>query len=196
MSFSISGLLSGGIVGGLIEGRAEDLQERAAEQSLQGQRESIAESRRQFDLTREDLLPFITGGVEGQNMLLSILRGETDISQDPATQNMLNLAGKQAGRFASARGSLGTGSFMKDLLRGVNDVYQNKVNNLLAVSGRGQNAAGASGQFGAQVAGNIGNRLAQMGDIRAGLNIGRANNLTNALNNLFSLGAAAYGGGM
>ena len=196
MGFSLSGALSGGIggflaggpwgglagaaLGGFAGGEAEDQRQAAADAAARGQQASIAESRRQFDITRQDLAPFLErGNIAGQRVL--------DLLNQPSPlPGLQDLATKQALRRGSVAGNVGTGAFVKDLTRGLADVQQGftnqRINQLLALSGRGQSAGTNLGTFGANMAQNVGQGMVNIGNTQAGLNIGRANSIDNLLN--------------
>lgn len=157
----------------------------AAKAANKGSDAAIAEQRRQFDLTRGDLLPFLEGGKEGLNMLLPLLRGEINPENDPFLSSELNLANKAAGRAASASGRIGSGSYNKDLLRGTSGVLQNRIAQLMGLAGAGQSAGTSIGGFGANSSNAISGYLQDKGLNNAGVSLGRANTVQNILNQVF-----------
>lgn len=197
MAFSLEGAVSGGlssflvtgnpliaaggaVLAGIAGGKADGLRRDAAGNVIAGNNAAIAENQRQFDLTRADTAPFLENSINAQNQALDILGNPIDENE------LFDLAGKQAGRFASAGGTLGTGTFKKDLFRGVADVRSNLRNNrisqLLQISGSGPAVAGIRANAGAGTAGRIGSALQNSGDVSAGLDIGRANSIDNLIN--------------
>lgn len=205
MGFSLSGALQGGVtgflvggpvgalagagLGGLVGGQADDAREDAARDAARGEQLAIDESRRQFDLSRQDLLPFLERGNQAGEQAF------TQLNDPNFRQNLQDQAGKQAGRFASAGGFLGGGKFAKDIVRGTAGVESNRINQLLALSGAGQNAGGSLANLGQNTASRVGGGLRNIGGIQAGSRIGKANSLDNLLNTATSL-APLLGGGL
>jgi len=202
MGFSLSGALTGGLggflaggpIGGLIGaglggfagGEADAQRQAAADAAARGQQASIAEQRRQFDITQENLQPFLQGGQEAQNMLFNIFGGGGDPLLQRQLQGNLDMALKAAQRRGSAGGYLGTGQFVKDATRGLAGTQANlenqRINQLLALRGGGQSAGVSLGNFGQTTAQNVGQGLTNIGGLQAGLNIGKANSIDNMLN--------------
>ena len=190
-----TGLLGGaGITGGQIFGG--DARNEAARIAAEAQQKAIDEQRRQFDLSRGDILPFLQGGLQAQSQLQDIFSGKTNATNDPLMQQQLALAGKQAGRFASAGGSLGTGAYNKDLLRGTANVFNNRINQLLALRSGGQSAAGTLGSLGQATAANVGQGLQNLGNIQAAPYLGKANTIDNLLQTALGAGIGGLMGGM
>jgi len=123
----------------------------------------VGESRRQYNQTRADFAPFLKTGVKS-NALLDNLLLEGNISSlqnDPLIQSQLENANQSSNRSAAARGRLGSGANSLDLLRRSGGVYDNRINQLLTLSGRGQNAAGSVGASNQASTNNITNSLSQ-----------------------------------
>jgi hypothetical protein len=193
MGFSLGGALKGGLggflvggpagafagaaLGGIAGGEAEDTRKDALRAANQGSQAAIAEKRRQFDLTRGDLLPFLEGGQQAQGKIFDLLAG----GSDPLLQAQAGLAEKAAGRRASVLGG-GAGTFQKDVLRGVSNLTNQRINQLLALRAGGQSAGTSLGSFGANAATGIGRNLQNIGQSTAGYNIGKANSIDNLLN--------------
>ena len=202
MGFSLSGALSGGLtgflvggpagalggaaLGGFAGGEADDQRQAAADAAARGQQASIAEQRRQFDITQQNLQPFLEGGQKAQNMLFDLFGGGGDPLLQRQLQGNLDMALKSAQRRGSAGGYLGTGQFIKDATRGLagtqSALENQRINQLLALRGGGQSAGVSLGTFGANTAQNIGQGLTNIGGINAGLNIGKANSIDNMIN--------------
>lgn len=185
---AIGGALIGGIPGAIVgsgvdgfsSGRSD-----AARAGIEGQLAGINELRRQYDLTRGDLLPSIEAGNRARSQIEDILAGKVDFSQDPLLQNQFSQAAKGAGRFASAGGTLGTGGYNKNLLRGTQEVINSRINQLLGLAGAGQNAATSAGGLGANTASQIAGSQGQIGQLQAAPYLSRAN----TLDQLLQLGA-------
>lgn len=210
MSFSLGGALSGAvsgfsmggwwgaaagaIAGGVAGGAEEDKQKKAARQLRDAQKQSLAAQQGQYSETKNALAPFLAGGLEGQNMLMDVLKGRQTFENDPLMQAQFSQAGKLAGRYASAGGQLGTGAYKKNLLRGVSDVYNNRINQLMTLSGRGQSGNFQLGGLGQNYANNLSDIYGNMGNIGAAQSLGQANTIAGQTNDLFALAKNMYGG--
>ena len=172
------GGIAGGLLGGIAGGKAEDQRAAAAGAATRGQQAAIAEQRRQFDITQQNLQPFLEGGQQAQSRIFDLLAGGTD----PLLQAQQSMATKAALRRGSAAGNLGTGAFVKDLARGLAGTTNQRINQLLALRSGGQAAGQSLGGFGTQTAGAVGQGLVNIGQTQAGLNLGRANSIDNLLN--------------
>jgi hypothetical protein len=191
-----SGVFGGGLEKGFtkITDKSNDYRDTAAELAAQGQQAGIDELARQFNLTREDLLPFLQGGLRAQTQIEDLLSGKADFANDPLLNQQLDLAGKQAGRFASAGGYLGGGQFSKDLLRGTSGVFDNRINQLLALRSGGQAAGQSIGSFGANTAGQTARLLGNIGNIQAAPYLSKANTIDQLLNTGLGVGLGALVG--
>jgi len=67
MPFPVAAIVGGSIVSGLLGSRSA---ERAAEAQQAGSAAAIGEQRRQFDLTRSDLMPYLSAGTQALNDIL------------------------------------------------------------------------------------------------------------------------------
>jgi hypothetical protein len=154
--------------------------DKAAKAQVQSTEASIAEQRRQFDVTQGNLQPSLEAGnlaLEQQQALLGLSGTEqqqaafTGLEQSPGQQFLRDRAQKNLVRNASAIGGLGGGNVRSALVQqGVGFAQQdlqNQFGRLGQLAGQGQAAGTAIGQFGQQTAGNIGNALLAGGDARA-----------------------------
>ena len=141
---------------------------------------TIAEQRRQFDLTQQSLQPFQQAGeaaLTNQQALLGLSGQEeqaaafANLEQSPGQQFLRDRAQKNLLRNSSAIGGLGGGNVRSALVQqGVGFAQQdlqNQFSRLGQLAGQGQAAATNIGQFGQQTAGNIGNALIAGGQARA-----------------------------
>ena len=141
---------------------------------------TVAEQRRQFDITQAGLQPFQEAGqaaVTSQQALLGLSGQEAQagalasIEQSAGQQFLRDRAQKNLVRNASAIGGLGGGNVRSALVQqGVGFAQQdiqNQFGRLGQVAGQGQSAATSIGQFGQQASGNIGNALLAGGQARA-----------------------------
>jgi hypothetical protein len=164
-------------------GAAED----AANAQLQGSQESVAEQRRQYDLTRADFAPWRDAGKTALGQLggLTGLPGydKVDFTASPGYQFRMDEGTKAIDRSAAARGMLRSGPTLKALDRYsqglASDEYTNQFNRLAAISGIGQTATNSTAAAGAGAANNISNALTQAGQARASSYIGQANAYAN-----------------
>jgi len=164
--------------------QAEDEAREAAEGASQAQesaaREGLAETRRQFDLTRQDLAPWLaagTGALELQQNLLGV--GGVD-AQRQAYANYLESPGQQFLRErgeralvanASAIGGLGGGNVRSALQQqGIGFAAQdfgNYYNRLAGLSSTGQTTGQQLGGFGANFASSTAGLYGNIGQARA-----------------------------
>lgn len=143
--------------------------EEAAEIQAQASRESVAEQRRQFAITQENLAPLIAQlePATGQESALLGLSGEEAQQQalgaflESPGQRFLREQGERALlRNASAVGGLGGGNVRAELQRQgqgfASQALAEQLNRLASIRGGSQTAALGQGQLGAQTAATIG----------------------------------------
>lgn len=172
-------MVGGSLLGGLFGKNASNRATRAQEQANQA---AIAEQRRQFDLTRQDMQPWLNNGRIAVNKL-----------GDPA-QAFVTSPGygfrrmegqRDIGNSFAARG----GAFSGNALRALTEYNQNLAsgefgnwwNQQAGLAGVGQQTATNLGQLGSASASRIGNYLNDSGAARASGIIGGANALSNGL---------------
>lgn len=185
------------IAGSVVLGAA--VQSKAAKDAAKGQTAaaggSIEEQRRQFDITRQDLQPWLEAGQAGLGRMRDLigiggaqLTPEQVMEQSPGYQFRLG-EGLKAGRnIAGARGTLNSGGTLKALTRFGQDYASNEFGNiysrLAGISGTGQQTGTNLGQFGSNMAGNIGNLLTGAANARGAAAIGGSNAWSNAFNTI------------
>lgn len=205
----VGGSLISGALGASAANKASKAQSKAADQS-------VAEQRRQYDLTRTDTLaaqsqartdlaPWMQAG---QNAL-SNLQNPAAFQASPGYEWLRSQGEKGVGNSFAARGGAFSGNALKALSefnQGLaSQEYGNWWNRQAGMAGVGQNTAGqlgnqaisganALGAFGANAAGNIGNSLMAAGDARASGVMGTANSLAGAANTGLNLWLANRGG--
>ena len=172
------------VVGGLISSDAAgDAADTAAGASREASAASIAEQRRQYDLSRADYAPFLTAGTGAVNRLAAGMAPGGEFSgsfdsagflanQDPGYGFRISEGLKALDRSAASRGGLLSGATLKGAQQYgqglASQEYQNafnryqtnranQLNPLQSLAGQGQTTATALGQQGANTAGNIGN---------------------------------------
>ena len=133
------------VVGSLISSNASsDAADTAAEASGQASAASIAEQRRQYDLSRADYAPYLAAGTESVNQLATELRPggrfasptpfdfRYDQNTDPSYGFRFSEGMKGLERGAAARGGLLSGATLKGITRYGQDMgsqeYQNAFN--------------------------------------------------------------------
>ncbi len=167
-------------------------QKEAGRIQSEGFEKGIAEQRRQFDLSRTDLAPFLQGGLQGQSMLLNLLQQPGSFTQDPGAQFALQQGVKARDRSAAARGGLGAGAHLKDLERFgqglASQQFNNRIQQLLQLAGGGRQVAQSQAQLGQQSSSNIANLMGQAAGAQAAGVVGQGN----ALRGLIGAGIGAF----
>jgi len=169
----VAGSVISSAVGASAARKASKAQSKAADAT-------VAEQRRQFDITQANLQPFQEAGtaaIGSQQALLGLSGPEAQaaafaaLEQSPGQQFLRDRAQKNLLRNASAIGGLGGGNVRSALVQqGVGFAQQdlqNQFGRLGQIAGQGQSAATSIGQFGQQTAGAIGNALTAGGNARA-----------------------------
>lgn len=204
----VTGLV-GDITGATAAGEAAE--SAAATQAASAQA-GIVEQRRQFDLTKELLSPFVQAGVGGEDVtgalpaqqaLLGLLGPEAQqeaISQLEASPTFGALARQgeeailQAG---SATGGLRGGNIQGALAQFrpqmLQQLIQNQLGNLGGLTQLGQTSAAGTGAAGQVTGTNIANLLAQQGAATAGGQIAQGAVPQQTFQNLLGIGKLAAG---
>jgi len=198
------------------EGMVDDITgktgERAARDAAQTQAEAygmgIDEQRRQFDISQENMAPWLEAGTGALGMQQDFLGLSGQEAQQSAYDNytmspgqeFLRARGEKAiTRNAAAIGGLGGGGVRSALQQqGIGFAAQdfgNHYNRLAGMSGTGQTAASNLGQLGSNTASNISNLMGQQGNARASGILGSAQSGIQGTNNLIGLGSMIFGGG-
>ena len=199
MSGIATAVVGGALVSGYMGSKA---QKKAANTAANAQIESsemgIEEQRRQFDAIQKLLKPYVdagTGGLTGQQDLLGI---NGNAAQQAAINNINNSSEMQTYlkqgenailQNASATGGLRGGNTQAALAQFrpqlLNQLINQRYQNLAGMTALGQNAAAGTGNAGMQTASNISNLYQQSGAAQAGAAMasGQANaNMWNSLN--------------
>jgi hypothetical protein len=189
------------VVGGLFGKKSSNKAAKAQEQASQA---SVAEQRRQFDLTRADQMPWLDAGRNA----LADLQNPNAFQADPA-YNFLRSEGQRGiEQSAAARGGASSGNALKALAEFntnlANSSYGDWWNRKAGLAGVGQTSAQNLGVLGANTASNIGNALMAGGNARASGIIGGANALSQGAANAVDAwryfrdpnqGGGGFGGG-
>jgi hypothetical protein len=181
---------------GIDAGRAAERASKAQESGLKAQ---IAELRRQYDLTREDLAPFRESELaftkQYEQEVLGT--GPSKFTESPGYKFRMGEAEKAVNRAASSQGFLNTPAQQKALYRysqGIaSDEYQKYLTNLRGGTSVSPASTTATATAGQNVATQIGGARADIGSSRAGGIINRQNAYSNAINQLATYGGYRYG---
>lgn len=176
MSWGLVAVAGATLIGGVISSNAAGRSAAAGERSAEG---GIAEQRRQFDITQESLRPSIEAGDLARQQQLALLGLSGSEAQQAALSGLGDSPGQQfirkrqeraLVRNAAATGGLKGGNVLTALQEQAagfaSQDIQNQFGRLGQVAGQGQSAATATGQFGAQAAGNIQQGMLQSGQAR------------------------------
>lgn len=159
----IVGDIAGAIIGGKASKKAAKAQEKLG-------REAIAEERRQYDLTRQDLAPWREAGGTAIKAGLAMLQPGYDHTTSPGYQFRFGEGQRAVESGGAAKGLLMSGGTLKDLVRfgqGVAaDDFNDQFNRQMAIAGGGQQAATSLGALGGAMAGRIGDTLTGIGNAR------------------------------
>lgn len=171
--------------GALQAGAAGD----AADAQAAANAAATAEQRRQYDQTRQDMMPWMNAGIWGLNQQQNALRGDWSGFEDSPDylyayqqgmkgldrQNAANLSLTSGGADAD-RIALGQGLASQN--------FNNYYNRLAGLSGTGQTTATQLGGFGQNAANQIGQNTINAGNARASGYTNTANAWGNALTGL------------
>ena len=187
-----------GIVGGLISANS---QKKAAKSAANAQTAasdaSIAEQRRQFDLSQQLVQPYVNAGVGalGQQQNLMGLNGTSaqqaainNLQNSPFLQSMYKQAENALLQNASATGGLRGGNIQGALadnrMNMLNTAYTNQLQNLGNLVTLGQNSATNTGTNAMAMANNISNLNTNIGQAQAGYALARGQATQNMLGGL------------
>lgn len=178
------------VVGGAINNRAAN---KGRNSQVDANMASIEEQRRQFDITRGDLMPWLNAGTQALGQQQAVLAGDySGFMNSPDYLYARDSSLQALERGAAARGGYMGGGADADRIELASGLATQNLGNywgkLAGMSGAGQQTATNLGQFGANMAGNIGNAYGNIGAARASSYAAQANNWNNVLNqgaNLF-----------
>ena len=198
MTWGLVAVAGATLVAGVVGSKSAKKGQKA---QVKGEAASLEESRRQFDLTREDFRPFQEAGTAavGQQQALIGLSGVeaqqealSALEVSPGQQFLRDRAQKNLLRNTSAIGGLGGGNVRSALVQqGVGFAQQdiqNQFGRLGQLAGQGQAAATSSSQISGGISQNIANQAIASGQNRA-TGIAQQNQITQntigGLSNLF-----------
>jgi hypothetical protein len=173
--------MPGAVIGGVAAVGGSLLSARAAKKASRAEQQAnqlaMDEQRRQFDVTRQDMAPFMQAGQQALNRL----QDPAAFQSDPGYGYALDQSEQALMRQRAATGGLASGNTLAALQQNAvglaNQDYGNWWNRQAGLAGAGQASAGQLGQFGQNAAGNIGNLLQASGQARASGIAGSANAL-------------------
>lgn len=145
---------------------------------------STAEQRRQFDLSRQDQLPFLEAGYDALRRQNEALNGDfSGFQNSPDYKYALDSSLRAQERGAAARGGFMGGAADADRIALAQGLASQNFNNywtrLAGRAGQGQGSAQNLAGYGAQMAGNIGNNLTNAANARASSYANSANAWSN-----------------
>lgn len=184
--------LGGQLLGGYLEGKgAKD----ASNAQIAAAQAGIAEQRRQFDLNRQDQMPWVQAGTSA----LGRLQDPTAFTQSPGYNFVRREGNRDIGNSFAARG----GALSGNALRGITQYnqnlasqeYNNWFNQQSNLAGLGQTSAQSLGSLGQNSANNVANLLGNQGNARASGIEGQTNAYTNLIGNLLSTWNRGRSGG-
>jgi hypothetical protein len=189
-------IIGGSVLSGIVGSKSASKASRA---QVQGQDASIAEQRRQFNITQGNLQPFQQAGTQAigeQQNLLGLNGNEaqaesfSNFNDSPGQQFLRERAQRNLLRNSAAIGGLGGGNVRSALVEQGAGFAQQDFNNqfgrLGQLAGQGQNAATSIGQFGQNASANIGNSMQASGNARASGIMGRNQAFQNTLSGVAS----------
>lgn len=170
------------ITGGVNALLGANAADKAADAESAGLQAAIEEQRRQFDLSRQDAMPWLTAG---QNALNN-LQDPNAFTASPGYEWLRSEGMRDIGNSFAARGGAASGNALRALSEFQTGLaaqdYNNFWNRQAGLAGVGQNTAVNLGSLGANAAGNIGNALANQGASRASGVMGKYGSLAQGLN--------------
>lgn len=134
----------------------------AAAASQNAANASTAEQRRQFDLTRQDQMPWLDAGRNALSQIAELNAGDfSSFRESPDYQFALTQGLQGLDRSAAARGGLLAGGHSADVMEYASGLasqnYNNYKNGLYSIAGLGQTTASGLGSLGMGMANSIGN---------------------------------------
>lgn len=143
----------------------------AAKAASSGYDAATAEAARQYDLSREDMQPWLQAGRQGLTGLQSLLSSPDSIQDSAAYQWQLGQGLQALDRSAAAQGSLNSGRHTADTLNYAQGLasqeYGNQWNRLAGLAGVGQTTASGLAGLGSAYASNVGQNAIGAGNARA-----------------------------
>lgn len=189
-------LLGGTLISGALGASSSRSAARAQERATQA---GIDEQRRQFDLSRQDLMPWLESGRAGLNDLNALAAGDMSRFYTDPGYNFARTEGMRGiERSAAARGGATGGNALRALSQFnqglASQQFGDFYNRTAARAGVGQTTANNLAALGQNSANSIRGLLQAGGDARASGIMGQANSITGALNSGLNNYLLARGG--
>jgi hypothetical protein len=179
----------------------------AANAQQEGAEAATAEQRRQYDLTRQDQMPFLEAGYDALDRQESILNGDySGFMNSPDYLYARDEMQRGVERGAAARGALYNAGTSVDLSRHLGGLASQNLNSywnkLAGRAGQGQVTASGLGSLGMGMANQIGANYRGAADAQASSYLARGNAyagmagaIGGAFNNWYQQNSANNGGG-
>jgi hypothetical protein len=170
----------------------------AANAQARANEAAIAEQRRQFDLTRQDMMPWLETGQGALLDMRKLLSGDfSGFKQSPDYQYAYDEGLKALDRGAAARGAMFSGGADADRIRFgqgmASQNYNNHWNRLAGLAGVGQTTASQLGSFGQNTANSISGLLQDTGRARASSYMAQGQARADMASNLVGIGGMLGG---
>jgi hypothetical protein len=170
----------------------------ATNAQVAGQQASIAEQKRQYDLSRADQMPWLNAGKGALGQMQTLNSGDySSFNASPDYQWTLSEGMKGLDRSAAAKGRMYSGGYGEDLTRyaqgAASTQYNNYYNKLANMAGVGSSTATQLGGLGQNYANAFGNAQTNMGDARASGYANKSNSNSNMMNQIGGIASNYFG---
>lgn len=200
MSGIATAVVGAAVVGGVMSSKAQkSAAKTAANAQIDASEMGVEEQRRQFDVVQKLLKPYSDAGLSGLSGQQDLLGINGTAAQQAAIGNINNSAEMQTYlqqgenailQNASATGGLRGGNTQAALAQFrpqlLNQLINQRYQNLAGMTALGQNAAAGTGNAGMQTASNISNLYQQTGAAQAGAALASGQATANAWNGVSS----------
>lgn len=197
MVWGLIAAATGSALGGYLNSKGAS---KAGEASEKGTVMSIAEMKRQFDVTQELLAPYVGTGVEAiaqQRALLGLAGPEREesaigkIARSPQFEALTTAGENAILQNASATGGLRGGNVQRALAEYrpqiLNSLINQRYQNLAGLSAQGQNAAAGTGAAALQTGSNISSLLARNAGNQANVQLSKYGTYADVAGNIGGL---------
>ena len=200
MSGIATAVVGAAVVGGVMSSKAQkSAANTAAGAQIDASEKSVEEQRRQFDAVQKLLKPYADAGLSGLTGQQNLLGINGTAAQQAAINNINNSSEMQTYlqqgenailQNASATGGLRGGNTQAALAQFrpqlLNQLINQRYQNLAGMTALGQNAAAGTGNAGMQTASNISNLYQQTGAAQAGAALAQGQASANMWNGVSS----------
>ena len=200
MSGIATAVVGSAVIGGVMSSKAQkSAANTAANAQIDASEKSVEEQRRQFDAVQKLLKPYADAGLSGLTGQQNLLGINGTAAQQAAINNINNSSEMQTYlqqgenailQNASATGGLRGGNTQAALAQFrpqlLNQLINQRYQNLAGMTALGQNAAAGTGNAGMQTASNISNLYQQTGAAQAGAALAQGQASANMWNGVSS----------